>query len=391
MPTDGFIDDTIKPQLIEALGRQSANSILTQATLTYVSTDGTEQERYEAFLQSICADERVTQIMDEETLEERLKEWRLRYTVHKAQLAIQQEKGGVMPAQILDGRAMAKEVRKEIVAEVADFEERYGFAPTIAVVRAGDDPASVSYAKMIQKSFENAGMNFKMHALPGTSSLDDIIDVIAMLNADGDVHGIMVQEPLPKGIDEDEIKATIRADKDADGVSPINAGRLAQAPPISSTPVEQDYLVPATPLGGLEMLKRSGVEMSGKQAVVVGRSNIVGRPMSFLLMQHHATVSMCHSRTRPLGNVTRQADILCTAVGVPNLIKADMVKPGAVVIDFGFNRLGDKWVGDVDFDEVKEVAGMITPVPGGTGSMTNVMLMRNVLEAAGKQMKKRNR
>jgi len=391
MPTDGFIDDTIKPQLIDALGRQAANSILTQATLTYVSTDGTEQERYEAFLQSICADERVTKTMDEEKIEEHLKEWRLRYTVHKAQLAIQQERGGVMPAQILDGRAMAKEVRKEIVAEVARFKEEYGFAPTIAVVRAGDDPASVSYAKMIQKSFENAGMNFQMHALPGTSSLDEIIDVIAMLNADGDVHGIMVQEPLPKGIEEDEIKATIRADKDADGVSPINAGRLAQAPPISSTPVEQDYLVPATPLGGLEMLKRSGVEMSGKQAVVVGRSNIVGRPMSFLLMQHHATVSMCHSRTRPLGNVTRQADILCTAVGVPNLIKADMVKPGAVVIDFGFNRLGDKWVGDVDFDEVKEVAGMITPVPGGTGSMTNVMLMRNVLEAAEKQMKRRKR
>jgi len=391
MPTDGFIDDTIKPQLIEALGRQAANSILTQATLAYVSTDGTEEERYEAFLQSICADERVTQIMDEKTLEERLKEWRLRFTVHKAQLAIQQEKGGVMPAQILDGRAMAKEVQQEIVAEVAEFKEKHGFAPTIAVVRAGDDPASVSYAKMIQKSFENAGMNFQMHALPGTCSLDEIIDVIAMLNADGDVHGIMVQEPLPKGIDEDEIKATIRADKDADGVSPINAGRLAQAPPISSTPVEQDYLVPATPLGGLEMLKRCGVEMSGKQAVVVGRSNIVGRPMSFLLMQHHATVSMCHSRTRPLGNVTRLADILCTAVGVPNLIKADMVKPGAVVIDFGFNRLGDKWVGDVDFDEVKEVAGMITPVPGGTGSMTNVMLMRNVLDAAKKQMKRRER
>jgi len=391
MPTDGFIDDTIKPQLIEALGRQATNSILTQATLAYVSRDGTEDERYEAFLESILSDERVTEIMDEEMIAERLKEWRLRFTVHKAQLAIQQEKGGVMPAQILDGRAMAKEVREEIVSEVAEFKERHGFAPTIAVVRAGSDPASVSYAKMIQKSFEGVGMNFVLHELPETASLEEIIDVIAMLNADGSTHGIMVQEPLPKGIDEDEIKATIRADKDADGVNPINAGRLAQAPPVGSEPVEQDYLVPATPLGGLEMLKRSGVEMSGKQAVVVGRSNIVGRPMSFLLMQHHATVSMCHSRTRPLGNVTRQADILCTAVGIPNLIKADMVKPGAVVIDFGFNRLGDKWVGDVDFDEVKEVASMITPVPGGTGSMTNVMLMRNVLEAANKQMKKRGR
>jgi methylenetetrahydrofolate dehydrogenase (NADP+)/methenyltetrahydrofolate cyclohydrolase len=391
MPTDGFIDDTIKPQLIEALGRQATNSILTQATLAYVSRDGTEDERYEAFLESILSDERVTEIMDEEMIAERLKEWRLRFTVHKAQLAIQQEKGGVMPAQILDGRAMAKEVREEIVSEVAEFKERHGFAPTIAVVRAGSDPASVSYAKMIQKSFEGVGMNFVLHELPETASLEEIIDVIAMLNADGSIHGIMVQEPLPKGIDEDEIKATIRADKDADGVNPINAGRLAQAPPVGSEPVEQDYLVPATPLGGLEMLKRSGVEMSGKQAVVVGRSNIVGRPMSFLLMQHHATVSMCHSRTRPLGNVTRQADILCTAVGIPNLIKADMVKPGAVVIDFGFNRLGDKWVGDVDFDEVKEVASMITPVPGGTGSMTNVMLMRNVLEAANKQMKKRGR
>jgi methylenetetrahydrofolate dehydrogenase (NADP+)/methenyltetrahydrofolate cyclohydrolase len=151
----------------------------------------------------------------------------------------------------------------------------------------------------------------------------------------------------------------------------------------------RDYLVPATPLGGLEMLLRAGVEISGKRAVVVGRSNIVGRPMSFLLMQHHATVSMCHSRTRPLGDVTRQADILCTAVGVAHLIKADMVKPGAIVIDFGFNRLDDKWVGDVDFDEVKQVAGMITPVPGGTGSMTNVILMRNVLEAAQKQMQKK--
>ena len=195
---------------------------------------------------------------------------------------------------------------------------------------------------MIKKSFEGAGMSFVLHTLPDTATTDEIVDVVAMLNADGNIHGIMVQEPLPKGIDEDEIKATIRPRKDADGVNPINAGRLAQAAPVGRTPVEPDYLVPATPLGGLEMLLRAGVEISGKQAVVVGRSNIVGRPMSFLLMQHHATVSMCHSRTQHLGEVTREADILCAAVGVAHLITADMVKPGAVVIDFGFNQLGDK-------------------------------------------------
>ena len=391
MTAEGFIDREIKPRLVEGFGRQAANSLLTQATLAYVSTDGTEQERYEAFLQALASDVRIAGAWDSETVAEQLKEWRLRYTVHKAREAIQQEKGEVMPAQILDGRAMAKEARQEILAEVAEFRERYGFAPTIAVVRAGEDPASVSYAKMIKKSFENAGMSFVLHSLPEGVSEQELIDVIAMLNADGSINGIMVQEPLPKGIDEDEVKAAIRASKDADGVNPINAGRLAQAAPISGGPAVQDYLVPATPLGGLEMLLRAGVQIEGMRAVVVGRSNIVGRPMSFLLMQRHATVSMCHSRTRPLGDVTSQADILCTAVGVPQLIKADMVKPGAVVIDFGFNRLGDKWVGDVDFDEVKEVAGMITPVPGGTGSMTNVMLMRNVLEAAKRQMAKRDR
>ena len=386
---EGFIDTHIQPQLVEAFGRHVANSLLTQATLTYVSTDGPEHERYEALLQSVCSDPRIKDAWGDTGTAEHLKEWKLQFTVHKARQAMQTEKGGTMTAEILDGRAMAKEVRQEVVAEVEEFQEQHGFAPTIAVVRAGGDPASVSYAGMIKKSFENAGMNFVMHELADTTSENEIINLIASLNADGAINGIMVQEPLPKGLDEDEIKATIRAAKDADGVNPINAGRLAQAAPIrSGDPGVQDYLVPATPLGGLEMLLRAGVEISGKRAVVVGRSNIVGRPMSFLLMQHHATVSMCHSRTRPLGDVTGQADILCTAVGVAHLIKADMVKPGAVVIDFGFNRLGDKWVGDVDFDQVKLVASMITPVPGGTGSMTNVILMRNVLEAAKRQMKK---
>jgi methylenetetrahydrofolate dehydrogenase (NADP+)/methenyltetrahydrofolate cyclohydrolase len=289
-------------------------------------------------------------------------------------------------AIILDGRAMAKGVQKEIAEEVAAFQSEHGFAPTIAVVRVGEDPASVSYARMIKRSFEGVGMGFVLHTLPETSSQEEVLLLVRRLNEDDGVQGIMIQEPLPRGIDEDAVKAALSPEKDADGVSPVNAGRLAQAAPVGRDSGVQDYFVPATPLGGLEMLKRSGVEIDGKHAVIVGRSNIVGRPMAFLLMQQHATVSVCHSHTRPLGEVTRQADILCTAVGVPKLIKADMVKPGAVVIDFGFNQLGDEWVGDVDFDEVKEVASMITPVPGGTGSMTNVMLMKNVLEAAHRQL-----
>jgi methylenetetrahydrofolate dehydrogenase (NADP+)/methenyltetrahydrofolate cyclohydrolase len=289
-------------------------------------------------------------------------------------------------SNILDGRAIAKTIREEVTAKVADFEAKHGFAPTIAVIRVGEDPASVSYAGMIKRSFERAGMGFALHALPETATQWQILNLVNELNLDRSVHGIMVQEPLPRGIDDGAIKAALSPDKDADGVSPINAGRLAQAAPVGRPSGVQDYIVPATPLGGLEILKRSGVEIDGKRAVIVGRSNIVGRPMAFLLMQHHATVSVCHSHTRPLGNVTREADILCAAVGVPKLIKADMVKPGAVVIDFGVNFVEGKMCGDVDFDEVVEVAGMITPVPGGTGPMTNVMLMRNVLEATGRQV-----
>lgn len=390
MNSEAIIATEIKPQLIEAMGRQVANSLLTQATLAYVSTDGDEDERFDAFLRAICSDERVVGEWGEEAAAEQMDKWRAAYTGHLARLAeLTKQRGGQMTAQILDGRAMSKEVREEVVAGVVSFKEKYGFTPSIAVVRAGSDPASVSYANQIKKSFEGAGMSFVLHTLPDTATTEDVVDVVAMLNADGNIHGIMVQEPLPKGIDEEEVKATLLPRKDADGVSPINAGRLAQAAPVGRTPVEQDFLVPATPLGGLEMLLRAGVEISGKRAVVVGRSNIVGRPMSFLLMQHHATVSMCHSRTQNLGEVTRDADILCAAVGVAHLITASMVKPGAVVIDFGFNKLGDRWVGDVDFEEVKEVAGMITPVPGGTGSMTNVILMRNVLEAAERQMQRR--
>ncbi|HIC93097.1 MAG TPA: bifunctional 5,10-methylenetetrahydrofolate dehydrogenase/5,10-methenyltetrahydrofolate cyclohydrolase [Anaerolineae bacterium] len=291
-----------------------------------------------------------------------------------------------MTATILDGRALAKTIGGEIAAQVAAFKEEHGFAPTIAVVRAGEDPASVSYARMIKRSFERAGMGFELHALPETASEDELVNLVAKLSADPDVHGIIIQEPLPKGIDEGAVKAALSPDKDVDGVHPINAGRLAQVAPVGRPPGVPPFFVPATPLGGLEILKRHGVEISGKRAVVVGRSNIVGKPMALLLLRENATVTICHSRTADLGAVCREADILCAAVGRAKLITADMVKPGAVVLDFGFNRLGEEWVGDVDFEAVKEVAGAITPVPGGTGSMTNVMLMKNVLEAARRQL-----
>ena len=383
MDIEATIDAKIRPRLIEILGRQTANALLTKATLAYVSTDGTEGERIQAFIHAIRSDERVVGEWGEEVLAAHTQEW---INLLKPQLGDEEEEAS---ARILDGRAMAKEVRQEIVAEVEAFEARYGTVPTIAVVRAGDDPASVSYAKMIKRSFENAGMNFLLRTLPATANEQDVIGVVCELNADSAVSGIMVQEPLPKGIDDIAIKAAIAPEKDADGVNPINAGRLAQAAPVGRTSGVKDYLVPATPLGGLEILKRAGIEMDGARAVVVGRSNIVGRPMAFLLMQHHATVSMCHSHTDPLGAVTRQAEILCVAVGVAELVKGDMVRPGATVIDFGFNKKNGKWVGDVDFEGAKKVAGAITPVPGGTGSMTNVMLMRNVLQAAERRREKR--
>jgi methylenetetrahydrofolate dehydrogenase (NADP+)/methenyltetrahydrofolate cyclohydrolase len=291
-----------------------------------------------------------------------------------------------MSATILDGRPLAKTIAEEIANEVAEFKQEHGFTPAIAVVRVGEDPASVSYAKMIQKSFEKAGMGFELHALPEAAGEAELLALVADLNADEDVHGIIVQEPLPKDIRPEVIVEAMSPDKDVDGVHPANAGRLAQVAPAGRPPGVSDYFVPATPAGGMEILKRHNVEIKGKRAVVVGRSNIVGKPMALLLLREDATVTICHSRTANLDAVCREADILCAGVGQAQMIKGDWIKPGAVVIDFGFNQLGDKWVGDVDFEAAKEVASMITPVPGGTGSMTNVMLMKNVIEAARRQV-----
>lgn len=290
-----------------------------------------------------------------------------------------------MPATILDGRATAKTMRQEIADAVAEFKQRHGITPTIAVLRAGEDPGSVWYANAIQKTMASQGMESQIHVLPETASQQEMADWVAKLNADPGVHGIMIQEPMPKGIDEAAVKAALSPDKDVDGVHEVNAGRLALAAPAGRPPGVRPFFVPATPAGGMELMRRYGIEFSGKHAVVLGRSSIVGKPMALLLMRENATVTVCHSRTADLPGVCRQADILCVAVGRAEMVRGDWIKPGAVVVDFGVNDVEGNMVGDVAYDEAAEVAGMITPVPGGTGPMTNIMLMLNVLEAARRQ------
>lgn len=293
-----------------------------------------------------------------------------------------------MTAEILDGRALAKTLRAELNEEVAAFKEEYGVTPTIAVVRAGEDPGSVWYANAIKKTMAGRGMEAQIHVLPETAPQEELVALVTKLSADPSVHGILVQEPMPKGVDEGVVKAALSPDKDVDGVHEVNAGRLAMVAPAGRPEGVGPFFAPATPAGGMEILRRHGVELSGKHAVVVGRSNIVGKPMSLMLMRENATVTMCHSRTVDLPAVCHQADILCAAVGRPEMIRGDWIKPGAVVIDFGANDVEGKMVGDVAYDEAVEVAGMITPVPGGTGPMTNIMLVKNVLEAARRQVLK---
>lgn len=287
-----------------------------------------------------------------------------------------------MTATILNGSELAKSMRAEIEAEISAFVDKHGYKPTAAIVRAGDDPASVSYGNALEKAFAGRGLGFQLHSLPGNATQAEIVALVTRLNKDAAIHGIMIQEPLPKGIDEAAVKDALSPAKDIDGVHPVNTGRLAQAAPAGRPPMVGPFFAPATPSGGIEILKRQGVKLTGKHAVVVGRSNIVGKPMAFLLLRENASVTLCHSQTDDLPGMCRTADILCAAVGKAKMIKKDWIKPGAIVIDFGVNFIGDKMAGDVDFDEAIEVAGMITPVPGGTGPMTNIMLMKNVIEAA---------
>jgi methylenetetrahydrofolate dehydrogenase (NADP+)/methenyltetrahydrofolate cyclohydrolase len=287
-----------------------------------------------------------------------------------------------MSAKILSGKELSRQIQLEIEKDVATFKAAWNVAPTLALVRAGDDPASVSYAGMIERTCKKTGITFQAHTLPADASEEAMIRLVRRLNDNADVHGIIVQQPLPETIRAEVVIEAMDPSKDVDGAHPLNAGRLARAAFVDLPQNVGPYFAPATPLGGLELLKRNDIEIDGQRAVIVGASNLIGKPMSLLLTRQWATVTVCDLHTRPLAEMTRQADILVSVTGVAHLITADMVKLGATVLDFGFARLEDRWVGDVDFESVREVAGAITPVPGGTGPMTNVMLMRNTLTAA---------
>jgi methylenetetrahydrofolate dehydrogenase (NADP+)/methenyltetrahydrofolate cyclohydrolase len=295
-------------------------------------------------------------------------------------------------AKIISGTRIAEEMRAEIATESAAFAKEHGIKPGLAVVIVGEDPASQAYVRMKGKAAEAASFFSQQFTLPAETSEDELLDLVEKLNNDDRVHGILVQLPLPKQIDSAKVLNAIDPDKDVDGFHPVNVGRLGVGDP--------HVLAPCTPAGVIEMLVRSGVETRGANAVVVGRSNIVGKPAALLLLRDarggNATVTICHSRTRDLAAVTRAADILVVAIGKPNCITKDMVKPGAVVIDVGVNRVEDatsskgyKLVGDVAYDEVEPIVAAISPVPGGVGPMTITMLMRNTLDAARSQVTKR--
>ncbi len=277
-----------------------------------------------------------------------------------------------MSAQLLDGKVMSGELRVRIAERVAALKAK-GVTPGLAVILVGEDQASQIYVRNKEKGCEEAGMHSVTIRLPEDTDQAALEDHIRALNADPAIHGILVQLPLPKHLDEAAALAVIVPEKDVDGFHVINSGKLLNGLP---------GVVACTPKGAMEMIRRTGVNLSGKEAVVIGRSNIVGKPMAMLLLQANCTVTMCHSRTADLAVHTRRADVLVAAVGKAKFITADMVKPGAIVIDVGINRVKGKVVGDVDFDAVKEVAGFITPVPGGVGRMTITMLLENTVEAA---------
>jgi len=276
-------------------------------------------------------------------------------------------------ARVIDGKAVAATVRERVKVDVAAYKEETGRTPGLATVLVGEDPASQVYVGMKRRNTEEVGMRSIHHEPDASIREQELLDLVRELNEDDEVDGILVQLPLPAQIDEDAIVAAIDPKKDVDGLTPISAGMLAHGAP---------GLVPCTPRGVMELLAHEGVALEGADAVVVGRSKLVGVPVARLLLAANATVTMCHSRTRDLDAVCRRADVLVAAVGVPRLLGAEAVKPGAVVIDVGVNRLEDGLVGDVDYEAAAEAASAITPVPGGVGPMTIAMLLSNTLQAA---------
>lgn len=287
-----------------------------------------------------------------------------------------------MSAAILSGKEISQKILEELKSEVSALKDQ-GINPGLAVIRVGDDPASVAYVNGKKRDAEKIGIKSYEYILPESTSQNELCDIIDKLNGDDNVHGILVQLPLPSHIDEQEIIQRISPDKDVDGFHPVNVGKMV---------IGQDAFLPCTPFGIVKMLEYAGIETRGKHTVVIGRSNIVGKPIANLMLQKrnpgNSTVTVCHTATSNMSDYTLQADILIVAAGRPAVVKADMVKPGAVVIDVGINRVEDassprgyRLVGDVDFDSVAEKASWITPVPGGVGLMTRAMLMYNTVKA----------
>ncbi len=278
-----------------------------------------------------------------------------------------------MKANIIDGKEIASQVSAEIKKEIDLLKAKSGISPGLAVILAGKNPASEIYVKYKERACENLGMHSEIHRLDEDTSTENILELAKELNEDKKIHGILVQLPLPEQIDQDRILTAVKPSKDVDGFHPFNLGNLLSG---------KECFLPCTPQGIIELLRRENIKIQGKKAVVVGRSIIVGKPLALLLLQNHATVTICHSKTADLAAVTRQADILMVAIGRPKFITGAMIKKGAVVIDVGVNRVEGKLCGDVEFNSAKKQASAITPVPGGVGPMTIAMLMKNTLKAA---------
>ncbi len=281
-------------------------------------------------------------------------------------------------AKIIDGKALAAQIREEVKDSSAQLRAK-GVIPRLSVILIGEDPASQIYVRNKEKGCVEVGFESEVHRLSSETSEEKVISLVQKLNNDKKTHGILLQLPLPKGIDEKRILAQISPEKDVDGLHYENVGKLFKG--------EDPLFVPCTPKGIIELILSTGVEIKGREAVVVGRSNIVGKPVSILLLNAHATVTICHSKTQDLGEVVSRGDIVVAAVGKPKIIKGDMIKPGAVVIDVGMNRLETGLVGDVDFESAKNKASYISPVPGGVGPMTIAMLLKNTIISAERSLK----